>query len=147
MPIYDNQGTYDTEMAVGYAGMEADTSGPRDVASRIIETAAVAFGLAVGRGTADGSAKISGGGFEGITIEDKTRTADQYAVGEVAAVKRKGSVWVVADGAVTPAGTVTYTEATGAIGVKAVATGIVAIPNAKFETTAADGALVRVYLG
>lgn len=147
MSISDFQGAYDTDMGIAYAGLEADTSGPRDVASRKIETAAVAFGLAVGAGTDDGSAKLAGGGFIGVTVADKTRTADLYAVGEVAGVKRKGAVWVTADGAVTPADVVTYTEATGAIGAKAVAAGVVAISGAKFETTATNGALVRVYLG
>lgn len=147
MPIADFQGTYATDMAKGYPGMQADLSNARDVSSRVIETADVAFGLAVGAGTADGSAKLGGAGFQGITIADKTRSADLYAVSEVAGVMRKGTIWVTADGAVTPASTVTFTTATGAVGAKAVAAGIVAIPGAKFETTAADGALVRVYLG
>jgi len=147
MPVQDFIGTYDAQMPVGYAGMVAESQIVRDVASKTVETAATAFGLAVGVGTADNSVKLGGGGYIGVTVADKTREADEYAVGEVAGVMRKGTIWVVADGAVTDASVVTYTEATGAIGAKAVAAGIVAIPGAKFETTAADGALVRVYLG
>jgi hypothetical protein len=52
-----------------------------------------------------------------------------------------GSVWVLADGAVTAGTPATYTQATGRIGQKTVTTGIVAMPNAYFETSAADGAL------
>lgn len=147
MPVQDFIGTYQGQMDVAHAGMIAESQVVRDVASKTIETAAVAFGLAVGAGTADGSAKLGGGGYVGVTVADKTRAADQYAVGEVAGVMRKGTIWVEADGAVDPTDVVTYTEATGAIGAKSVASGIVAIPGAKFETTAADGALVRVYLG
>jgi len=60
-------------------------------------------------------------------------------------VIRKGTVWVTAGAAVTPADTVYFVPATGVI--TNVATGNTAIPGAKFETTAASGALVRVYLG
>ena len=145
MPIQDTIGTYPTRAVVGYAGMIADITGVQDVASRKIETAAVAFGLAVGRGAADGSAKLAGAGFEGITVADKTRTADQYAVGEVAGVIRKGSVWVTAGAAVTPADIVYFAAATGVV--SNISAGGTAIAGAKFETTAANGALVRVYLG
>jgi hypothetical protein len=147
MPVQDFIGTYDAQMPVGYAGMIAESQIVRDVASKVVETADVAFGLAVGVGSVDNSVKLAGGGYIGVTVADKTREADEYAVGEVAGVMRKGTIWIIADGAVTDASVVTYTEATGRIGANAVAAGVVAIPGAKFETTAADGALVRVYLG
>ena len=143
MPIQDTIGTYPTRTPLGYAGMIADATGARDVASRKIETAAVAFGLAVGRGTADASAKLGGAGFQGITVADKTSAADSYAVGEVAGVIRRGAVWVTASTAVTPADPVTFTAATGVIGAGLATT----IAGAKFETTAAIGGLVRVFLG
>jgi hypothetical protein len=143
MTIQDTIGTYPTRTPLGYAGMIADATGIQDIASRKVETAAVAFGLAVGRGTADGSAKLAGTGFEGIAVADKTRSADSYAVGEVAGVIRKGSVWVTASTAVTPADPVTFTAATGVIGAGLVTT----IAGAKFENTAIIGGLVRVYLG
>jgi len=143
MGITDTQGAYDTQVPLGYAGQIADLSGPRDVASRKIEGAAVAFGLAVGAGSADESATLGGTGFEGIAVVDKTRDADQYDVGEVAGVIRKGAVWVEASTAVTPADPVTFTSATGVIGAGLATT----ITGAKFETTGAIGDLVRVYLG
>lgn len=143
MSISDFQGTYDDKMAVAFAGMQADLSGPRDVASRTIENAAVAFGLAVGAGTADGSARLGGTGFEGIAIADKTREADEYAVGEVGGVMRKGAIYVEASTNVGPTDPVTFTAATGVIGAGLATT----IAGAKFETTATAGNLVRVYLG
>ena len=147
-PVQDFIGTYTGQHELGYAGQIAESQVAKDVASRAIETAAVGFGIAVGAGTADGSAKLGGGDFQGVTVADKTRAADEYAVGEMAGVMRKGTIWVVADGAVDPTDTVTYTAADGKIGGKAASgSNIVAIPGAKFETTAADGALVRLYLG
>lgn len=144
MPIQDAiGGNYPTRMTSGYAGMVADTS-LRDVVSKTIETAAVAFGLAVGRGTADGSVKLGGTGFEGIVIDDKSHTADTYSVGEVAPVARKGTIWVTAGASVAPSDTVYFAAATGII--SNISAGGTAITGAKFLDTAASGALVRVYL-
>ena len=144
-PISDVQGTYDATHAIGYAGMIAEGQPARDVASKVVENAAVVFGLAVGRGTADNSVRLGGTGYVGIAVADKTRDADQYDVGEMAAVIRKGTVWVTASVAVVPADTVYFVPATGVI--TNVSTSNVAIPNARFETTAAGGELVRLYLG
>lgn len=144
MPVQDIiGGNYPTRMTAAYAGMIADTS-LHDVVSKTVETAAVAFGLAVGRGTADGSVKLGGTGFEGIVVDDKTRTVDSYAVGEAAGVARKGTIYVTAGAAVTPADTVYFAAATGII--SNISAGGTAITGAKFLDTAANGALVRVYL-
>jgi len=148
MPIQDAFGAAVDAMPLGYAGMIAEGQQVKDVASKRVTTAVVPFGRAVGRdGTNPGTCRLGGVGFEGIAIADKSRLNDEYIVGEMAGVLRKGTVWVVADGAVTIAGPVTFTVATGVIGARAVAAGIVAIVGAKFETAGADGALVRVYLG
>lgn len=141
--VQDFIGTYAGRMDAAFAGMIAESQSIKDVASKVVETAAVAFGRAVGRGTADGSVKLAGAGFEGIAVADKSREADSYAVGEVAGVIRKGTVWVVASTAVTPADPVTFTAATGVIGAGLATT----IAGAKFETTASIGQLARVYLG
>lgn len=143
MPITDWVGTYTASPAVGYAGMIAEAQAVKDVASKLVTTAVVPFGLAVGRGATDGSVRLGGTGFEGIAVADKSRAADQYAVGEVAGIMRKGAIWVVASTAVSPADPVTFTAATGVIGAGLATT----ITGAKFETTATLGNLARVYLG
>ena len=144
MPIQDTIGTYPTRTPLGYPGMLAEVTGVQDTASRRITTASVPFGRAVGRdGTNAGTARAGGVGFEGITVADKTRQDDLYAVGEIAGVLRKGSIWVTASTAVTIADPVTFTAATGVIGAGLAAT----IANAKFETAGGIGDLVRVYLG
>lgn len=136
------QTSYDPAIAVAYEGMIAETQF-KDAASRTVETAAIGFGLAIGRGAADESIALNGSGFEGITIADKSQLNSEYAVGSVAGLLRKGTIWVVASTAVTRSDPVTFTAATGVIGAGLART----IADAKFETTAAQGDLVRVYLG
>lgn len=148
MPVQDHQNGYPTDYVAGYAGMRADAA-LCDVASLVVENAPVAFGLAVGRGTADGSCRLGGAGFAGITVDDKSvqstdASVDTYAVGEVAGVMRKGTVFVTVGADVDPADTVYFVPATGAI--TSIAAGGTEIPGAKFETTATSGNLARVYL-
>lgn len=142
MPITDYIGTYTAAMPIGYPGMIAESQTIQDVASKMVTTGIIAFGLAVGRGATDGTVRLGGTGFEGITIADKTRAVDSFAINEVAGVLRKGTIWVTASNNVTPADPVTFTAATGVIGAGLVTT----IAGAKFETTATAGNLVRVYL-
>ena len=111
--------------------------------SKRVTTAPVAFGLAVGRdGVIDGAVKLGGVGFEGIAIADKSRVDDEYIVGEMAGILRKGTVWVTASTAVDPSDPVTFAAATGVIGEGLGTT----ISGAKFETSGGVGDLVRVYL-
>ena len=143
MPLNDLQNGYAASPAVGYAGMVAEGQMVRDVASRVITTGAVAFGLAVGRGATVDSARLGGTGFEGIAVADKSRAADQYAVGEVAGVIRKGTVWVTASTVVAVGDAASFTAATGVLG-----TGLAtAITGGRFETAGGIGALVKLYLG
>lgn len=142
MPITDWIGAYTAAPALGYAGMIAESQTIQDIASKRILTASVPFGRAVGRGAADGTVQLGGTGFEGIAVADKTQIDDLYPVGVIAGVLRKGTIWVTASTAVTPADPVTFTAATGVIGAGLVTT----IAGAKFETTASIGQLVRVYL-
>lgn len=144
-PIFDTQGTYDTNMAVGYAGMLAEGQPARDVSSKVVENAAVAFGLAVGAGSADGSCRLGGTGFLGITVADKSRDEDEYDIGEVAAVIRKGTIWVAVGVAVADTDAVYFVAATGVI--TNVSSGNVLIPGARFEVTTSGAGLTRVYLG
>ena len=143
MPIQDAFGAAVDAMPLGYAGMIAEGQQVKDVASKRVTTAPVAFGLAVGRdGVIDGAVKLGGVGFEGIAIAGKSRVGDEYIVGEMAGILRKGTVWVTASTAVDPGDAVTFTAATGVIGEGLAIT----IAGAKFETSGEIGDLVRVYL-
>ncbi|MFB2595443.1 hypothetical protein ACEYYB_11390 [Paracoccus sp. p4-l81] len=132
---------YSGKTAAGYPGMIAETQF-KDAASRRVETAPVAFGLAVGKGGKDGTVKLGGTGFVGIAVADLSM-GDGYKVGDVGAFLRKGTIWVTASNAVAAGDPVTFTPATGVIG-KGL-TGVIA--DAVFETTGAQGDLVRIYLG
>jgi len=143
MPIQDAFGAAVDAMPLALPGMIAEGQQVKDVASKRVTTAPVAFGLAVGRdGVIDGAVKLGGTGFEGIAIIDKTRVGDEYIVGEMAGILRKGTVWVTASTAVDPGDAVTFTAATGVIGDGLGTT----IAGAKFETSGEIGDLVRVYL-
>jgi hypothetical protein len=143
MPIQDAFGAAVDAMPLALPGMIAEGQQVKDVVSKRVTNAPVAFGLAVGRdGVIDGAVKLDGTGFEGIAIIDKTRVGDEYIVGEMAGILRKGTVWVTASTAVDPSDPVTFTAATGVIGEGLAAT----IDGAKFETSGEIGDLVRVYL-
>lgn len=150
------QTSYATTMRVAFAGLKGDTA-PEVILTRNIETAGgIGFGLAVSQGTGDRQVRLGAGTvatFVGVTVVDQTAgstaltpptNVDQYQQGDLAAIMQAGSIWVLADGAVTAGTAVTYTQATGRIGQKTVAAGIVAMPNAYFETSAADGALALI---
>ena len=143
MPIQDAFGAAVDAMPLALPGMIAEGQQVKDVVSKRVTTAPVAFGLAVGRdGVIDGAVKLGGTGFEGIAIIDKSRVDDEYIVGEMAGILRKGTVWVTASTAVDPSDPVTFTAATGVIGEGLATT----IAGAKFETSGGIGDLVRVYL-
>lgn len=142
MPITDWIGAYTASPAIAYAGQIAEGQVVKDVASKRVTNASVGFGRAVGRDTADGTVRLGGTGFEGITVADKSQVDDLYPVGVIAGVMRKGTIWVTASTNVAPSDPVTFTAATGVIGAGLVTT----IAGAKFETTATAGNLVRVYL-
>lgn len=139
--------SYNATMAPAFEGMIAETQF-KDATSRRVETAAgIGFGLAVTKGTADAQVRLGGTVFVGITVADHGQPGNRYEQNAVAACLRRGTIWVKADGAVTAGSPVTYTTATGLVGQRAVAAGIVAVPDAIFETSGASGDLVRVYLG
>ena len=145
MPI---QTAYADTIAVSYPGEVADL-GLSDVISRDIETAGgVPFGVAVIQGTADRQAKLGTAGvFIGITVRDQTLVGDthpdKYLVQETAGVMTRGVIWVLAGEAVV-AGDVVYRTATGTLNKTAASNTLIA--GARWETSAASGALARLRL-
>ena len=144
MPAY--QSTYTAAPASGYAGMIADTE-YKTVFSAEVQTAAVAFGLAVGKGSAANTAKLGGTGYFGVAVADKANlnlSAAGYAIGDIGGFITKGAVWVTASVTVAITDTVYFVPATGVI--TNVSTSNVAIPNARFATAATSGNLVLLVL-
>lgn len=144
------QTTYAATHAAGYAGMEAETesSGRRNL-SRTVETAAIGFGKAVSQGAGDhGIVAFSSTAtkFLGITVRDQSvdpKSPEAFRVGDTAAVKIEGAIYVVAAAPVA-AGDPVYLDATGNF--TNVSAGNAAVPRATFRTSAAANALTIVRL-
>lgn len=140
------QSTYSAVMSNGAAGQVADLS-LSDVISRECEPASIAFGKPVVQGTADHQAKIGAAGvFIGITVRDVTldsRRSDAYAQYDTMGVLTKGVIWVVASEDVV-AGDVVYRTTAGLL--NKTSSGNTLIANARWETSAASGALAKLRL-
>lgn len=143
------QTTYTNTHAVAYEGMEADleSAGTRNV-SRTCEVS-IGFGKAVSQGAGDHGIvpfATAPAKFLGVTVRDQAVDADSvdaYRVYDTAGVKEVGRIWVKTGEAVV-AGDPVYLTSAGAF-VKTVGTNT-AVPNARFDTTAASGDLAIVRL-
>lgn len=90
------------------------------------------------------------GAFRGIAIRDTTLVhstgpLDVYQTGDIMAVLTFGTIWVMAGATVVPGDDVFFVAASGKY-TTTTGAGIVAIPNAEFDTAASDGQLVRLRL-
>lgn len=147
------QSTYSELQPIAQAGMPA--SGDFSADTRTCETVAgIAFGVAVGRGTADNGAVIGSTAatdFVGITIADKAvpynGVADGYARYDSMGVMTRGRIWVVVGGDVTDGADVTFSSTTGVLSSTAVGAGQFAITGARWMTTATNGNLALLHLG
>lgn len=147
------QTTYNETMRQAVAGMIADMS-PQTIVSRFVEgSAGLAFGAVAVQGTADNQVTkaAAGAAFVGIAVLDPTRitatppaSVDQYQEGHMASILLQGTIWVTAGAAVKAGDAAYFVPATGVI--TNVATGNTAIPNARFDTSAASGALAKLRL-
>jgi hypothetical protein len=149
------QSTYNETMDAARAGMRANME-PVDLISRTVETAAgVGFGKVVQQGGADKGCKSDLSGmtaqtYVGITMRERgvrPETPNAFAQYESALIMRKGVIWVEVAVAVTPADIVTVTLASGVIGKTAVGAGVVAIPNARWESSTSGAGLAMLRLG
>ena len=136
----DIQGTYETTINEAQEGFVADSS-LRDAKSCLVEGGDINFGRVVSQGAADSGCVIGGTNAIGITITDRTQRGDLYAQGETAAVMRAGSVWVVAQVAVSAGDAVVYNDTDGTFDGSGST-----LDGAKYETSGAIGELVRVHM-
>lgn len=140
------QTTYAERHTIGKLGEIADL-GQSDVISREVEPTSIAFGLAVVQGTADDQCKLgAAGSFLGISVRDTTlpvTRGDAYAQYDTAAIMRKGVIWVTAGEAVV-AGDVVYRTSAGVL--NKTSSGNTLVANARWETSAASGALAKLRL-
>ena len=155
------QTTYKNRIDPAYAGQPASLQNRDQIDALRVETSAgIGFGLAVFRGAADrscilGSASSVIADWVGLTVRRMTEApfnssddGDKYIPKEQAAtVAYGGDFWVEVDGAVSDGDDVTITPATGRLGTKAVASGIILLPNAVWlDSQSTDGGLAKVRL-
>lgn len=150
------QFSYSGNLAPGYEGMVANME-VTNIISRNVETAGgIGFGKPAYQGTNDQGIAATGSILRGVTVVDHfTRPAayapnpanaaassgDAYAQGDTASIATRGVVWVVVSGAVT-AGAPAYLTSGGAW--SATATSNTAVPNAIFDSSAANGGLAKL---
>lgn len=151
------QDTYSENIRPAVVGQRANME-PVDLISRNNEDAtAIGFGIAVQQGATDGgatadlnTAAMDAYKFLGVTMRERgvnPATPNGWPKGESLLIMRKGVIWVAVDGAVAAGQDVTVTLATGKLGTKAVTTGVIAIPNARWDSSAADLGLAKLRLG
>lgn len=149
------QDTYSENIRTAVAGQIANTE-PVTLISRTVETVAgIGFGAVVQQGAADDGCKsdltgMTADTYLGITVRERSvrpETPSLFARYESARIMRKGVLWVMTDGAVAAGNDVTVTLATGGLGTAAVAAGIVAIPNARWDSSTTGAGLAKVRLG
>src|SRR5690606_30911647 len=147
------QDIYNATMSAAREGMIANTE-PKTLISRTVETAAgIGLGLPAAQGTDDNGVIATASATAailGITVRERSvrpETPNKFAQYESARIMTKGVIWVEVAGAVSAGEDVTVTLATGALGSTAVGAGIVAIPNARWESSTSGAGLAKLRLG
>lgn len=142
------QTTYNSRLSNGQVGQIADL-GEGNVISKDVQAAAgIGFGVAVIQGTADNQCNVGAAGvFLGVTVRDPAVDAsagEKYVQYSNAGIMTRGQIWVLAGEAVVP-GDVVYRTAAGAL--NKTASGNTLVVGARWESTAASGALAKLRLG
>ena len=143
------QTTYNSTMSAARAGMIADMRGSTLVSYNT--EAALAFGVPVSKGTAEGQCKLTAAGATdiiGITVRDRSVAAgqDAYAQYDSARVMTEGAIWVtVTDAGGVAAGDLVWVKKVDGTfsNADAGSSGSLKI-NGRWETTAANGALAVI---
>lgn len=155
------QTSYSDTISAARAGQIANEEPVTLISRTVADAAGIEFGKVVQEAAADGSkdgqctadldtADMDAYKFLGITVRERSvrpETPNKFAQYESARIMRKGVIWVEVAGAVKAGEDVTVTLATGVLGTAAVAAGIVAIPNARWESSTAGAGLAKLRLG
>jgi hypothetical protein len=146
MPI---QTTYSRYHAQALEGMVADQQKANFLSRRA--TSAIGFGKAVLQGATDDACKAVDGSasrFLGVSVRDQSTGADsvnQFKANDHVRIMDTGTIWVVAGENIAAGDRAAYLTASGAF-MKATTSDTTAIDGARYETTAASGALVKLKL-
>lgn len=155
------QTSYSETIGAARAGMIANEEPVVLISRTVADAAGIAFGKVVQEAATDGSkdgqctadldtADMDAYTFLGITVRERSvnpETPNKFAQYETARIMRKGVIWVEVAGAVKAGEDVTVTLATGVLGTASVTAGVVAIPNARWESSTSGAGLAKVRLG
>lgn len=140
------QTVYGGNIAPGFEGMPANME-LRNTISRTIETSGgIGFGKPAYQGATEQGIATTGSVLRGVTevdhnVRPTAAQTDGYPQGDTVSVMTRGVIWVVVSGAVT-AGAPAYLTSAGVW--SATASGNTAVPNAMFDSPAANGGLARL---
>lgn len=153
------QTSYSETIGAARAGQIANEEPVVLISRTVADADGIGFGKVVMEAATDGSkdgmcsatlTSLDAYNFLGITVRERSvrpETPNKFAQYESARIMRKGVIWVEVAGAVKAGEDVTVTLATGALGSTAVAAGIVAIPNARWESSTSGAGLAKLRLG
>lgn len=137
------------DLGVAYAGMVANTELANFVSRTVEDSAGLAFGVAVDRGSDDqGCVFGAGGAFLGFSVRDRSldaNTPNKFGQYDSARIMTKGVIWVTASEAVDAGDPVYIVDATGALE-KATDTGRTLIANATWDSSTTAAGLAKVRL-
>lgn len=137
------QTTYLTELAQAFVGMIVNTE-PNNLISREAE-GAIDFGKVVKQGTLDNQvveADNASDVVRGISVRDYSAVNSAFADKDSALIMDRGVIWGEAGGTCTVGTDVYAIPASGKF--TSTSTSNLSVPNAVFDSTAADGDLVKV---
>lgn len=144
------QTTYLENMAAAYAGMIVNTE-PNNLISKLVETSGgIGFAVPVIQGTADDQCDEVAASTDviiGITVRDQSTTSDTFAQYDSALLMQRGVLWVtVTDAGGVSAGDPVWVKVSDGTFSNADAgtDGSIKINNARWETSAANGALAAI---
>jgi hypothetical protein len=154
------QTTYPENISAARAGMIANEEPAVLISRTIIDAAGVGFGKVVQEASTDGStdgkctadldtADMDAYKYLGITVRERSvrpESPDKFAQYESARIMRQGVIWVEVAAAVSAGQDVTVTLASGVLGTASVGAGVVAIPNARWESSTSGAGLAKVRL-
>jgi hypothetical protein len=155
------QTSYSENIRPAVAGQIANMEGAVLISRSVVDAAGVGFGKVVQEAAADGSkddlctgdlntAAMDAYKFLGITVRERSvrpETPNKFAQYDSARIMRKGVIWVEVAGAVNAGTDVTVTLASGVLGSVSVGAGVVAIPNARWESSTSGAGLAKLRLG
>jgi len=155
------QSTYSENIGTARAGMIANEEPVVLISRTVADSAGIGFGKVVQEAATDGTkdgqctadldtSDMDAYTFLGITVRERSvrpETPSKFAQYESARIMRKGIIWVEVTGAVKAGEDVTVTLSSGVLGTAGVGAGIVAIPNARWESSTSGAGLAKVRLG